>query len=349
MIGMVVGQGRMVSEDGVMHTRHVRGKHGHTWERGIYAGRVRGRGGFGEAREENTNTMQDGMKENAKKRPPVFFYGGHSTVGVADTTMSGLGNVQRGDRVTLSEEEARHARTVLRLEDGNLVQLCDGRGMTVDGRVEYDSVDSEGRTARGGGKKRVRSKGSSGARQVYVTIVKEPIQHSLPTRRWHVAVACGSLKGGRADWLVEKCAEVGAARLTPLLTERSPEMKREAERWERLTVSVMKQSLQPYRMEICTPLGLDSFLEQCCHGVAAYVGAEDASCTFAAALDGNVMEGKNMEECVLIIGPEGDFTLNELDSMVGRGVVPVTLGNRRLRTETAAISMLAYAVIHTGT
>lgn len=277
------------------------------------------------------------------KRPPMFLYGNHAG---DDCVQSPLGMVHNGDRVMLSSDESRHARTVLRLAHGSDVKLCDGHGVVVAGQVEYDIPEVDLMPARGG-KKRSRTKGSSGSQQhIYIRVVEDPIIHDMPEKQWHVAVACGSLKGGRADWLIEKCAEVGATRFTPLLTLRSPDMKREADRWERLAVSVMKQSLQPYKMEICAPCSLDVLLESCSDS-CAYVGAEGAPVAFGSALE-NRMETSGKEN-VLIVGPEGDFTSEELEFMMGKGVTPVTMGNRRLRTETAAIAMLSYATIHTNT
>ena len=286
-------------------------------------------------------TDQRNRINQSSKRPPMFLYGKHAG---DDCVQSPLGMVQNGDRVMLSSDESRHARTVLRLAHGSTVQLCDGHGAVVAGQVEYDVPEVDLMPSRGG-KKRNRTKGSSGSQQhVYIRVVEDPVMHDMPKKQWHVAVACGSLKGGRADWLIEKCAEVGATRFTPLLTLRSPDMKREADRWERLAVSVMKQSLQPYKMEICAPCNLDVLLESCSDS-CAYVGAEGAPVAFGSALENHVENKEN----VLIIGPEGDFTPEELEFMMGKGVIPVTMGNRRLRTETAAIAMLSYATIHTKT
>lgn len=78
-----------------------------------------------------------------------------------------------------------------------------------------------------------------------------------------------------------------------------------------------------------------------------YVGSEDAPTTFGAALHRDV-DGHG-QEVILLIGPEGDFTPEELGQIIDHGVQPVTMGARRLRTETAAIAMLSYAIVHTGT
>jgi 16S rRNA (uracil1498-N3)-methyltransferase len=99
----------------------------------------------------------------------------------------------------LPPEEARHATKTLRLRAGDVLELCDGRGWLV--RAELAQADRGGAAAHA---------------------LEAAWRAPRAGWQWDVACACGSLKGGRSDWLVEKCAELGAAALTPLLTERSP-------------------------------------------------------------------------------------------------------------------------------
>jgi 16S rRNA (uracil1498-N3)-methyltransferase len=99
----------------------------------------------------------------------------------------------------LPPEESRHATKTLRLREGDRLELCDGRGYVV--LAEITGVDRAGAA---------------------VQTVGAPLAVARSGWQWEVACACGSLKGGRSDWLVEKCAELGAAAFTPLLTHRSP-------------------------------------------------------------------------------------------------------------------------------
>ena len=108
-----------------------------------------------------------------------------------------------GGTFHLGREESRHATKALRLKPGDRLEVCDGAG----GLVVAELVGVEG-SGRDGG-------------VAAVAAVGEVRRVPFAGPKWDVAVACGSLKGGRADWLVEKCSELGASSLVPLLTERS--------------------------------------------------------------------------------------------------------------------------------
>ena len=227
--------------------------------------------------------------------------------------------------VTLPEEESKHLK-VIRVGEGTAVQLCDGRGRVVHGRVEV-----------------VGSKKEPARVRVERIETQVDVANNTNSPAWHVGVACGSLKGSRGDWMVEKCAEIGARSLTPLMTARSMRVGgKDRERYERLAVSVMKQSLQAWKMEVREACDLFEFLDGFGEGARVFVGAE------SAVGFGDVLREEREErvtDAVVLVGPEGDFTPEELDGLVERGVKPVGLGARRLRTETAAIVMLSTGMV----
>lgn len=101
----------------------------------------------------------------------------------------------------LPPDESRHAIKTLRLREGDRIELCDGRGWVTTAQIA-----------------------ELGDRAGAVVHALDPGPLLVPRTgwQWEVACACGSLKGGRSDWLVEKCAELGAAAFVPLLTQRSP-------------------------------------------------------------------------------------------------------------------------------
>lgn len=256
----------------------------------------------------------------------------------------------------LPAEEARHARVALRLREGDALEVCDGRGAVVQAVIA--GSDKNGMTARA---------------------VAPPVLVPLPLWQWQVAVACGSLKGGRADWLVEKCAELGASALVPLLTERSrivggaggrqgreklvqkrredgdeadqsmsaSEGGREA-RWLRVSTAAMKQCLRAHSMHITAPCTVDALCADLQGASAVFVGVAGAPPLHQAAAEvaqrlqpaGEV--DSTSRRGVLLIGPEGDFTQQELANLAAAGATPVGLGDLRLRAETAAVTMLAY-------
>jgi len=289
-------------------------------------------------------SVQGLQYDERQKRAPMFYYSHHKR-GSGDGASLGkrLEHYRRGDVITLSDEESRHACMVLRLDEKSEMDICDGRGTVVRGSLLPAIVDSEMQDGNERGKKRRRNaKKSLSQNGAMVMVTADPVKHPVPAAEWHVAVACGSLKGGRGDWLVEKCAEIGALEFTPLLTERSPKLggsdgAGREERWERLSVSVMKQSLQPYKMIVHEPCTIQEFLDSH-NGSEMYVGAEGAE-PLRTVFDGNRNKG------TLLVGPEGDFTLEELEMIAEAGAHVVGLGQRRLRSETAAIVMLSFVVL----
>ena len=211
-----------------------------------------------------------------------------------------------GSSLTLSAAESHYLTRVCRARLGDRATATDGRGRTasliltsVRGRVTAEIERTEG--------------------------------HRRPRRAW---VCCGSPEGARADWLVEKLAELGVERWQPLECERS-EWRSGAgrlNRWERLAVAGMRQSRRPYLMEVRGPLGIAAALEQLPEGGARWVAsqrAERVKADPAGAL------------AVGAIGPAAGFTPAEEATFGASGFRPLLLSDGRLSTETAA---LAWAV-----
>ncbi|EFJ51909.1 hypothetical protein VOLCADRAFT_56392, partial [Volvox carteri f. nagariensis] len=174
--------------------------------------------------------------------------------------------------------------------------------------------------------------------------------------RWVVAVACTTLKGGRAEWLVEKLTELGAFMMIPLVTERSQvgmtgrgctaffPNRISPGRLERVAIAATKQSLRPHVLHLAPPTALADVLPDdgggesfCLIAVAGAPPLATRGCDAAGESEGPLR--------VLFIGPEGDFTPAELAALVQAGARPVGLGTNRLRTETAAIGLLAACLL----
>eukprot|EP00899_Mesostigma_viride_P020685 jgi/Mesvir1/28618/Mv01029-RA.4 len=149
-----------------------------------------------------------------------------------------------GSTIFLDGANFKHAARSLRLRVGDRVELCDGRG-----RVASASILSS-------------DKSSLSAQVLRVSTVAA--QQQAGAGRWHVAVACASLKGGRSDWLVEKCAELGAVSLRPVLTSRSPLVSEHgrAERWARVAEAASKQSLRVFDLELLPPTTLQGLIAE---------------------------------------------------------------------------------------
>ena len=209
----------------------------------------------------------------------------------------------------LTGDEARHAR-VLRLRLGDEVELFDGFGGCVNARLSQ--VDAAGA-------------------EVAPCAPPQVVPWGGP--RWRLAVAATGL-GARAEWVVEKAAELGIAELLPLVLERSKREPTSSElvRWARLSAAASKQSLRLHSMLLAKPTSLQQLLPEirACRTLVALQGGLRFSGTSLGAAGG-----------LLVVGPPGDFTAAERDALLDAGAVGVSLGDLRLRTETAAVALVA--------
>ena len=236
-----------------------------------------------------------------------------------------LDNTRDGSLIQLPQQESKHALKTLRLKEDSYIELIDGRGNIGQAQLVSGAA---------------RKKDSAAARLI------GPVERLHPPPwQWELVAACGSLKAGRGDWLVEKCVELGASSFTPLLTDRSPIMgsgnSGRGERWVRVANSASKQSLRAHEMKINPPCSVKELAERM-KNVYAFIGVPGAD-PFIGQLSA-LTEAKGLG--MVIIGPEGDFTEDELSTLSKYGARPAGLGPLRLRSETAALSMLVTAQMH---
>lgn len=211
-----------------------------------------------------------------------------------------------GDLVALDEEESRHLLTVMRRRTGDLVQLTDGQG------VFYDAELVE-----------------ATKRQAYVRVIAT---HSVPAPagRLHVAIAL-TKQIDRFEWFLEKATELGVGRITPLLCHRSERTSFRAERLEKILVAALKQSLQAWLPQLQPLTPLADVVKQAAEPVRGIAWCGDFARTPLQRL---LRPGV---DALVLIGPEGDFTLEEVALAQAHGFVAVSLGASRLRTETAGL------------
>ena len=223
--------------------------------------------------------------------------------------------VREGD-LPLDPGQARHARAVLRLEEGAQVEVFDDGGNVASGTLVYDA------------------QGAS----VRVTEVRAPAPAGSRGLSWGVASAVP--KGERADWMFEKLSELGAAEFIPLVTARSvvhPEGRDKRERWQRLATESAKQSRRAGVMRIgeLTPL------EEAVRRAAGPGGGGCFLSTEAEAppLTGVALDGRRA--LTLFVGPEGGWAPAETQLMRDSGLTPAHLTTTILRIETAAVAAAA--------
>lgn len=212
------------------------------------------------------------------------------------------------DIYSLNEEESKHCSKVLRLNLGDTIHLIDGIG----GLYEAEII--------GIGKKNVQLK-----------VTKH--QHEYGKRNHHLHIAIAPTKNmDRLEWFLEKATEIGIDEITPIICDRSERKIVKEERLEKVVTSAVKQSLTAYHPKLNPTISFADFMKQ----------SNDAQKLIAHCMDGEKLYVNQFvqkhQSYLILIGPEGDFTPAELSIALQNGYKAVTLGNTRLRTETAALA-----------
>ena len=159
------------------------------------------------------------------------------------------------------------------------------------------------------------------------------VDYNVPSVRLHLGVA-PTKHIERFEWFLEKATEIGVTDITPIITERTERSRLRLDRLERIIVSAMKQCMTCYLPRLHEPVGLldllggDGLLDCYSQRFIAYVDGGNG---------GIADYYRKQEDTFILIGPEGDFTFEEVGCALGHGFVGVSLGRNRLRTETAAI------------
>jgi len=227
--------------------------------------------------------------------------------------------------VELSEAESRHALQSLRLQPGDEIVLFDGAGRIAHGQIE----PATGGLGRGGR--------SRGARRAGVR-VERVLQVPPPARRLTLVVP--GCKGDRLSTLVEKCTELGAARLMFTEFERTVVHVRDAalERLARTSVEACKQCRRAWLPEIAVARSLAESIAGVAAGHLIVADPDERAPGLAGWLHGHAGAAEHL---TAVIGPEGGLTDGELASLRAAGGQPVRLGEHILRVETAAIAVAA--------
>jgi len=207
----------------------------------------------------------------------------------------------------LDETESKHCVRVLRLEKGDEITLVDGRG----GFFTAEITDPN-------------------PKRCAVNVTKSELNFGL--RNFQVQVAIAPTKNiERIEWFLEKATEIGINRVTPLLCRHSERKEIKHDRLEKVMVSAMKQSLKAYLPQLDELTKFNDFIHQPFDGQKFIAHCEEQH---RELLKNAVKTGEN---CLILIGPEGDFSPEEIEMAITVGFLPVSLGDSRLRTETAGV------------
>lgn len=219
--------------------------------------------------------------------------------------------------LTLAGDEAQHCSRVLRRQAGDSVELFDG-----EGRVAVAEITSINKSS--------------------VVVQAQSVTRVAPARTAiHLLVAL--IKAEPFEWLIEKAVELGAASVRPMLTEHTvvqldgAQLEKKMQRWRRHMIESAKQCHTPFVPALHEPAPLREVMGRCPTLALKFIAAlMEHTRQIAPALG-----GAPPHEVFLAIGPEGDFTPDELDAAAEQGFQSISLGPLILRAETAAIAGLA--------
>ena len=207
----------------------------------------------------------------------------------------------------LPAEEAQHCTRVLRLSQGDEITLTDGKGHFY--KAEITAANNK---------------------RCMVAIKETIYQEPLWPCHLHIAVA-PTKNMDRNEWFAEKATEIGFDELTFLNCRFSERRVIKSERIEKILVSGIKQSLKAHLPKLNEMMDFDAFIEQDFPGQKFIAHCYESE---KPLLKNVIRKG---EDALVLIGPEGDFSPEEVEKALTKGFVPISLGKSRLRTETAAL------------
>jgi len=208
--------------------------------------------------------------------------------------------------IVLSKEESKHATKVLRKKEGDILNFTDGKGGFY--KAEITVADTKK------------------CRLQIISSEQKPKQHS-----YHLHIAIAPTKNmDRYEWFLEKATEIGIDEITPIICDHSERKVIKTERCNRILLSAMKQSLKFHLPKLNEAIILKDFLKQDFEGNKYIAHCEDGEKT-------KLKTENTANKTTILIGPEGDFSNNEIEMALQNQFKTVSLGNSRLRTETAGV------------
>lgn len=204
------------------------------------------------------------------------------------------------------KEESRHIIKVLRKQVGDTLYITNGKGYLFEAQIAVAEQ-----------------------KNCVANIIKATLQK--PSKyKLHLAVAPTKMND-RYEWFLEKATEIGITSITPIICDHSERKVVKTERFEKIIQSAMKQSLNCYFPILNQPITYKDYINQEFLGQLFIAHCEELD---KKSLKSQLQPNK---EITILIGPEGDFSVKEIEIAIQNKFIPVTLGETRLRTETAAI------------
>jgi len=210
------------------------------------------------------------------------------------------------DSFSFDREESKHIIKVLRKKDSDILFVTNGLGILFTTQITLAS-------------------------DTKCTVKMVSVEKSeTPKYKLHLAVAPTKMND-RYEWFLEKVTELGITEITPIICDHSERKQIKTDRFDKIIQSAMKQSNQYYLPKLNQPVAFRDFVKIKNDGLQLIAHCEESDQqSLKSVLKPN-------EDVTLLIGPEGDFSAKEIILALENNYIPVTLGNTRLRTETAAV------------
>ena len=214
------------------------------------------------------------------------------------------------------KEESKHIVKVLRKKENDILHVTNGLGYLF---VTEITIASDNKCT--------------------VKIVSYE-QQEAPKYHLHVVVAPTKMNE-RYEWFLEKATEIGIQEITPIICEHSERKIIKTDRFQKILESAMKQSLHYYLPKLNEPIAFKDFVKTPKSGQLFIAHCEETSKKSLKS------ELKTTEDVIILIGPEGDFSVKEIQLAIDNNFIPVSLGSTRLRTETAAL-VACHSVVYSN-
>ena len=213
---------------------------------------------------------------------------------------------QKTDKIILNKEESRHIIRVLRKKEGDIIFFTNGEGIQYNAQIKIaDSKKCE------------------------LNIIEKLDKKKQHKYKLHIAIA-PTKNIDRFEWFLEKSTEIGIDEITPIICDFSEKKTIKYDRCKKIIISAMKQSLKYHLPKINHPISFTDLINHN-NSYEKYI----AHCQKTNKIDlKNILSNKKY---LIAIGPEGDFSSKEIDQAINKKFSPISLGNSRLRTETAGL------------
>jgi len=210
------------------------------------------------------------------------------------------------EQFSFNKEESKHITKVLRKKEGDILNITNGNGWLFKAEISVANI-----------------------KNCLATIIEKELQ---PKRIYslHLAVAPTKIND-RYEWFLEKATEIGIDSITPIICDHSERKIIKHERLEKIIQSAMKQSLNCYLPKLHNAIKFSDYFKQDFTGQLFIAHCEETDRKSLKA------ELQTNADITILIGPEGDFSIKEIQTAIQNKFIPVSLGTTRLRTETAAI------------